>query len=107
VWGGLSRTTTPEGLTLYLCDHHVAQYRQPGAARVLLTAVSLISANEPVTYRGPICFARKGSSASHARTFCPWTICGPHYSDGGEMSRPERLRQLQISLFSQVSTNRK
>ncbi|HEV2783125.1 MAG TPA: hypothetical protein VGX25_27400 [Actinophytocola sp.] len=29
-WGGLSRTTTPEGLTLYLCDHHLAQYRQPG-----------------------------------------------------------------------------
>jgi internalin A len=28
-WGGLSRTMTPEGLTLYLCDHHLAQYRQP------------------------------------------------------------------------------
>jgi Leucine-rich repeat (LRR) protein/GTPase SAR1 family protein len=27
-WGGLSRTTTPEGLTLYLCEHHVAQYHQ-------------------------------------------------------------------------------
>jgi internalin A len=25
-WGGLSRTTTPEGLTLYLCEHHLAQY---------------------------------------------------------------------------------
>jgi hypothetical protein len=31
VWGGLSRTTTPEGLTLYLCDYHLAQYRQPSA----------------------------------------------------------------------------
>jgi hypothetical protein len=29
-WGGLSRTMTPEGLTLYLCDEHVAAYRQPG-----------------------------------------------------------------------------
>jgi internalin A len=28
VWGGLSRTTTPEGLTLYLCSHHLARYRQ-------------------------------------------------------------------------------
>ncbi|OLF12412.1 hypothetical protein BLA60_09370 [Actinophytocola xinjiangensis] len=28
-WGGLSRTTTPEGLTLYLCADHVAGYRQP------------------------------------------------------------------------------
>jgi internalin A len=27
VWGGLSKLTTPEGLTLYLCDHHLAQYR--------------------------------------------------------------------------------
>jgi internalin A len=26
-WGGLSRTTTPEGLTLYLCEHHLAQDR--------------------------------------------------------------------------------
>jgi internalin A len=30
-WGGLSRTMTPEGLTLYLCDKHVAAYRQPAA----------------------------------------------------------------------------
>jgi hypothetical protein len=28
-WGGLSRTVTPEGLTLYLCAEHVAGYRQP------------------------------------------------------------------------------
>jgi hypothetical protein len=28
VWGGLSRTTTPEGLTLYLCAEHTASYRQ-------------------------------------------------------------------------------
>jgi hypothetical protein len=28
-WGGLSRTTTPEGLTLYLCPDHVAGYRRP------------------------------------------------------------------------------
>jgi hypothetical protein len=27
-WGGLSRTTTPEGLTLYLCDYHLSQYRR-------------------------------------------------------------------------------
>jgi hypothetical protein len=27
-WGGLSRTMTPEGLTLYLCDEHLAPYRQ-------------------------------------------------------------------------------
>ncbi|KAA2248743.1 hypothetical protein F0L68_39640 [Solihabitans fulvus] len=27
-WGGLSRTTTPEGLTLYLCLDHVKAYRQ-------------------------------------------------------------------------------
>jgi hypothetical protein len=27
-WGGLSRHTTPEGLTLYLCDQHLATYRQ-------------------------------------------------------------------------------
>ncbi|HEX5405781.1 MAG TPA: COR domain-containing protein [Pseudonocardiaceae bacterium] len=26
-WGGLSRFDTPEGLTLYLCDEHLAQYR--------------------------------------------------------------------------------
>jgi len=30
VWGGLSRTTTPEGLTLYLCAHHLATYQQTG-----------------------------------------------------------------------------
>jgi len=30
-WGGLSRTMTPEGLTLYLCPDHVAAYRQPAA----------------------------------------------------------------------------
>jgi hypothetical protein len=30
-WGGLSRTMTPEGLTLYLCPEHVAGYRQPAA----------------------------------------------------------------------------
>jgi hypothetical protein len=29
-WGDLSRSMTPEGLTLYLCEHHLAQYRQPG-----------------------------------------------------------------------------
>ncbi|TDV51950.1 leucine-rich repeat domain-containing protein [Actinophytocola oryzae] len=29
-WGGLSRTMTPEGLTLYLCDQHVAGYRPRG-----------------------------------------------------------------------------
>ncbi|MCT2581872.1 leucine-rich repeat domain-containing protein [Actinophytocola gossypii] len=29
-WGGLSRTTTPEGLTLYLCADHVAGYHQTG-----------------------------------------------------------------------------
>ena len=28
-WGGLSRTTTPEGLTLYLCRDHAATYRAP------------------------------------------------------------------------------
>ena len=28
-WGGLSRTVTPEGLTLYLCADHLAGYRQP------------------------------------------------------------------------------
>jgi internalin A len=27
-WGGLSRTTTPEGLTLYLCSHHAEKYRR-------------------------------------------------------------------------------
>jgi internalin A len=27
-WGGLSRTTTPEGLTLYLCSHHAKKYRR-------------------------------------------------------------------------------
>jgi hypothetical protein len=26
-WGGLSRFDTPEGLTLYLCEEHLAQYR--------------------------------------------------------------------------------
>jgi len=26
VWGGLCRTTTPEGLTLYLCPEHLAAY---------------------------------------------------------------------------------
>lgn len=31
-WGGLSRTMTPEGLTLYLCAEHVAGYRQPASA---------------------------------------------------------------------------
>jgi internalin A len=34
-WGGLSRFDTPEGLTLYLCDEHLAQYR--GARRQLGT----------------------------------------------------------------------
>ncbi len=28
VWGGLSRVTTPEGLTLYLCPEHAAAHRQ-------------------------------------------------------------------------------
>jgi hypothetical protein len=28
-WGGLSRTTTPEGLVLYLCEEHLATYHQP------------------------------------------------------------------------------
>jgi Leucine-rich repeat (LRR) protein len=28
-WGGLSRTTTPEGLTLYLCRDHLAAYQSP------------------------------------------------------------------------------
>ncbi|HEY2695647.1 MAG TPA: hypothetical protein VGJ45_09275 [Pseudonocardiaceae bacterium] len=28
-WGGLSRYTTPEGLTLYLCAEHLANYRRP------------------------------------------------------------------------------
>ena len=28
-WGGLSRTTTPEGLTLFLCRDHAATYRAP------------------------------------------------------------------------------
>jgi hypothetical protein len=32
VWGGLSRITTPEGLTLYLCADHLARYRQPASA---------------------------------------------------------------------------
>jgi hypothetical protein len=32
VWGGLSRITTPEGLALYLCSHHLAAYRQAGEA---------------------------------------------------------------------------
>ena len=27
-WGGLCRITTPEGLTLYLCTHHLAAYQQ-------------------------------------------------------------------------------
>jgi internalin A len=27
-WGGLSRTITPEGLTLYLCRHHADAYRR-------------------------------------------------------------------------------
>jgi hypothetical protein len=27
-WGGLSRTITPEGLTLYLCRDHAAAYRR-------------------------------------------------------------------------------
>jgi hypothetical protein len=31
-WGGLSRFDTPEGLTLYLCKEHLAQYRTPGSA---------------------------------------------------------------------------
>uniref|UniRef100_UPI003D726B4A COR domain-containing protein n=1 Tax=Nonomuraea jabiensis TaxID=882448 RepID=UPI003D726B4A len=30
-WGGLSRTTTPEGLTLYLCAQHSHTYRGSGA----------------------------------------------------------------------------
>ncbi|HZM79048.1 MAG TPA: hypothetical protein VFC19_25240 [Candidatus Limnocylindrales bacterium] len=29
VWGGLSRTLTPEGSVLYLCREHAAQYRAP------------------------------------------------------------------------------
>ncbi|MGV9309275.1 hypothetical protein ACWDLG_38395 [Nonomuraea sp. NPDC003727] len=29
VWGGLSRMTTPEGLTLYLCADHSRAYRRP------------------------------------------------------------------------------
>ncbi len=28
-WAGLSRVHTPEGHTLYLCDHHAARYREP------------------------------------------------------------------------------
>jgi hypothetical protein len=28
VWGGLSRTVTPEGLTLYLCREHYDSYRR-------------------------------------------------------------------------------
>ena len=28
-WGGLSKTTTPAGLTLYLCADHEAAYRSP------------------------------------------------------------------------------
>ncbi|MGH3623737.1 MAG: hypothetical protein ACRDQ5_18405, partial [Sciscionella sp.] len=28
-WGGLSRMTTPEGLTLHLCAEHLAHYRAP------------------------------------------------------------------------------
>lgn len=31
-WGGLSRTVTPEGLTLYLCREHCDAYRR--AARL-------------------------------------------------------------------------
>jgi hypothetical protein len=31
-WGGLSRFDTPEGLTLYLCEEHLTQYRSPGSA---------------------------------------------------------------------------
>jgi hypothetical protein len=27
-WGGLSRTVTPEGLTLYLCRDHAEAYRR-------------------------------------------------------------------------------
>ena len=27
-WGGLSRTVTPEGLTLYLCHEHAEGYRR-------------------------------------------------------------------------------
>jgi internalin A len=30
-WGGLSKTSTPEGLTLYLCHEHAAPYRRPPA----------------------------------------------------------------------------
>ncbi|MGH3912265.1 MAG: hypothetical protein ACRDTC_02460 [Pseudonocardiaceae bacterium] len=29
-WGGLSRLTTPEGLTLYLCPQHLAVYGRTG-----------------------------------------------------------------------------
>lgn len=29
-WGGLSRHTTPEGLTLYLCEHHLTAYAPSG-----------------------------------------------------------------------------
>jgi internalin A len=28
VWGGLCRITTPEGLILYLCPHHLTAYQQ-------------------------------------------------------------------------------
>ncbi|MER6506178.1 leucine-rich repeat domain-containing protein [Nonomuraea sp. NPDC001636] len=37
-WGGLSRTTTPEGLTLYLCAEHSRAYR--GSVKVDLDASS-------------------------------------------------------------------
>jgi internalin A len=30
MWGGLCRTSTPEGLILYLCPHHRAAYQQTG-----------------------------------------------------------------------------
>ncbi|MGH3831939.1 MAG: leucine-rich repeat domain-containing protein [Pseudonocardiaceae bacterium] len=30
IWGGLCRTSTPEGLTLYLCPYHLATYQQTG-----------------------------------------------------------------------------
>jgi hypothetical protein len=30
MWGGLCRTSTPEGLIMYLCPHHQAAYQQTG-----------------------------------------------------------------------------
>jgi len=32
-WGGLTRTTTPEGLSIFVCGDHLAEYHYPAARR--------------------------------------------------------------------------